>query len=215
MPISHRHKCIFVHIPKTGGVSIEKHFKIKRLTRNLYRHSMYVKFQYYGIWYPLHHLPADIIKKIHPDTFKKYYKFSFVRNPYNRILSLYLYTHKKKWESMQNSGVEINDTVLAGISEKFEKWFDKFIQSNDYRKLTQTKFLFENKKLIVDEVFKFEDMEAELKKLKQKFKLEFDPHEIHNSSTTMFDRKKLLTPQIKEKIYNFYKEDFDNFGYEK
>ena len=116
---------------------------------------------------------------------------------------------------MQNSGVEINDTVLVGISEKFEKWFDKFIQSNDYRKLTQTKFLFENKKLIVDEVFKFEDMEAELKKLKQKFKLEFDPHEIHNSSTTMFDRKKLLTPQIKEKIYNFYKEDFDNFGYEK
>lgn len=215
MPISYEHKCIFVHIPKTGGVSVGKHLKIKRLTRNLFRHSTNVKFQYHDIWYPLHHLPANIIKKIHPNIFKKYYKFSFVRNPYNRMLSLYLYMHKKKWESMQNSSVEINDAVLADISAKFEKWVDKFIQSNDYRKLTQTKFLYENNRLIVDDVFKYEDMEAELKKLKQKLKLEFDPREIHNSSTTMFDRKKLLTPQIKEKIYNFYKEDFDNFGYEK
>lgn len=215
MPISHKHKAIFVHIPKTGGVSLGKYLDIRRLTQNLYRHSKYSKFQYYGMWYPLQHLPADIIKKIHPDKFKKYYKFSFVRNPYNRILSLYLFTNKKKWEKMKNEGIEINDTTLANISKNFEKWLDKLIKTNDYRKLTQTRFLFEKNKLIVDEVFRFEDMESELKKLEQKFKLKFDYDNIHNSSTTMFDRKKLLTPKIKEKIYNFYKEDFDNFGYDK
>lgn len=212
MPISHNNRFIFIHIPKTGGTSIENYLNIRRLTKNLLRHSAFVKFQYNGTWYPLHHLPATIVKKIHPNYFKKYYKFSFVRNPYQRMLSLYVWLNEEKLQNLRNDSSD-SDIILA--TEQFEKWIDYFFKKNDYRNLSQTEYLYSGKKLIVDEVYKFEDMHIELDRLKKRLNINFDASQIHNASAKTFDRNKLLTDSIKEKIYNFYKEDFDNFGYEK
>lgn len=212
MPISHRHKCIFVHIPKTGGSSIEKYLDIRIRTKNLYRHSGHVKLQYNGMWYPLHHLPATHIKKIYPALFKKYYKFSFVRNPYQRILSLYLWLNDEKWQHLQNN---VSDGNILSITKHFERWLDSFLKKNNYMKLTQTQFLYSKNKLIVDDVYKFENINSELERLKVKLNDNFNSNEIHNATVKSFDRNKLLTDAVKEKIYNFYKEDFDNFGYEK
>ena len=74
--ISHKHKCIFVHIPRTGGSSIEKTLcgqdwgRVEKKTK---------------------HLIASTAKKIYAQYWNEYFKFSFVRNPWDRMVSMARY----------------------------------------------------------------------------------------------------------------------------
>ena len=67
--ISHALKCILVHVPKTGGTSIEDAL---------------------GLSGPRHNT-ARQYRTYHAEIWAKYYSFAFVRNPWDRVLSLYLY----------------------------------------------------------------------------------------------------------------------------
>ena len=81
MVICHNKKCIFIHIPKTAGTSIEQFIKDND------RNPIILLGVRNGR--SMHHFSALEIKSLFPDLFKKYYKFSFVRNPYDRLLSEY------------------------------------------------------------------------------------------------------------------------------
>lgn len=76
--INHKHKLIFIHIPRTGGTSIEKAILNNRSG-------------WWGIHAPSKHLNASIAKKIYQPYWGDYFKFSFVRNPWDRMVSLLKY----------------------------------------------------------------------------------------------------------------------------
>jgi chondroitin 4-sulfotransferase 11 len=67
--ISHKYKFIYIHIPKTAGVSIYNVFKSKEQNHK--------KLDFYEEKY-----------------IKDYFKFAFVRNPWDRFLSSYFYFKK-------------------------------------------------------------------------------------------------------------------------
>jgi len=76
--IHHQHKVIFVHIPRTGGSSIEAALGIKsKLTNNFTFECFEGK-----------HGTASEYKKEWPQ-WPYFFKFSFVRNPWDRIASNY------------------------------------------------------------------------------------------------------------------------------
>jgi hypothetical protein len=89
--IDHKYKFIFVHIPKTGGISISKLLDASESTHN--------KIDYY----------------INNKT-KNYYKFTFVRNPWDRFVSLYNYYIK---------GSEIYGNRSAMPFVSFEHFVDR------------------------------------------------------------------------------------------
>ena len=69
MPQYHNHKCCFTHIPKSAGSSIHK------ILSGSNRYSSH--------------------RRIVKDTkYKNYFKFTFVRNPWDRFLSTYFYFKK-------------------------------------------------------------------------------------------------------------------------
>jgi hypothetical protein len=68
--INHKYKCIFVHIIKTGGVSICRALRMKDDQL---------------------HIPASKIKSITQDKWDKYFSFSFTRNPWDKMVSQYFY----------------------------------------------------------------------------------------------------------------------------
>lgn len=72
MNISHKHKCIFFHVPKTGGSSIEA-------------------LPMWDAW--TGHFPraAELGQSLGPAQWENYFKFAFVRNPWDRLVSLYHY----------------------------------------------------------------------------------------------------------------------------
>ena len=91
MPISHKDNIIFVHIPKTGGGSVEKTLGIfgednnGSLNPNL--DILYGKKNNKL----LHHLTIKEIKNFNNSQCLNYKKVSFVRNPFDRIVSEYLW----------------------------------------------------------------------------------------------------------------------------
>jgi hypothetical protein len=68
--INNEYKFIFMHITKTGGSSIEK------------------LFNYEGI---KHQRPIELINILGQTTWDSYFKFTFVRNPWDRTVSEYFY----------------------------------------------------------------------------------------------------------------------------
>jgi hypothetical protein len=86
--ISLKHKFIFIHIPKCGGTTLEKILIDNSciFRRNTWPHNLKLK-------YPLNHCTLDDIeesKVLHPN-FDKFYSFTFVRNPFSRLVSEYFY----------------------------------------------------------------------------------------------------------------------------
>jgi len=90
--ISHKHKCIFIHIPKTAGMSINSFFHPEV--------NFYQDVPNYEIlfgWCPkrqlhMQHATAKQLLEtelITEEQWNDYYKFTFVRNPWDRAYSDY------------------------------------------------------------------------------------------------------------------------------
>jgi len=89
--INHNLKCIFVEIPKTGSTSIRSIVGVP----------------------PRPHLSiVEIQKQITKQQFNEYFKFAFVRNPWDRELSLYKYILKtpihERYKQCKASGSFLN-----------------------------------------------------------------------------------------------------------
>jgi chondroitin 4-sulfotransferase 11 len=74
-PSFHSKKCIFVHIPKTAGTSVTDAL--------------------FGTPRPRHR-PLQWYEGMEPELYKEYFKFAFVRNPWDRLVSGYHYVVNKK-----------------------------------------------------------------------------------------------------------------------
>ena len=70
--ISHDYQCIFIHLPRTGGTSIDYAVTGK---------------DWWEIDKTTKHLTAAQAKSLYADYWNDYYKFAFVRDPADRMLS--------------------------------------------------------------------------------------------------------------------------------
>lgn len=101
---SRKHKCIYIHIPKTAGTSIEyKLGHFKKLERGVQDHRTIVEMEPVAIFEMFKlikkgkiSLPYNYLKKmikgqipISKRQYKNYFKFTFVRNPWSRVFSWY------------------------------------------------------------------------------------------------------------------------------
>jgi len=83
--ISHKHKFIFIHIPKTAGTSIEQALRDEtcRLLPDEWDHARVSHT-------PLNHLTLQELVDygaLTPVQLRSYFKFCFVRNPWDRLVS--------------------------------------------------------------------------------------------------------------------------------
>ena len=156
--ISHEQRCIFVHIPKTGGTSIEDViWGSDHAARTPDMLWMGGKDPHYQHWVRgfggLQHMRAEQVREIvGAQTYDSYYSFAFVRNPWDRAVSQYLYA--RQYEEMRQVYQFDEDTsfpgylrvLLDGKRERnchsFEQW--RFIFGPDGNQLTDFVGRFES-----------------------------------------------------------------------
>lgn len=97
-PCFDRHRCIFVHIPKSAGSSVAQGLFGQRTVG---------------------HFPIRWHQTADPVRFADYFKFGFVRNPWDRLLSAYLY--------LQRGGAAKRDQGWSDFVRRFDS-FDDFVR---------------------------------------------------------------------------------------
>lgn len=192
--ISDKYKCIFIEVPKTGSTSIRKligfpekpHMNINEIKKELIEKNK----EFTGNYSTL--------------EFQDYFKFGFVRNPWDRVVSLY----------------NRQEGIMMSSKMSFEGFVDWINYSSDtcihpsQHKNQLDWFLDENKQVAVDFIGKFENLDADweeiCKRINVNIKLEHHNINMKNKKhyTDYYNKKTINT--IAEK----FKVDIDYFSYE-
>lgn len=210
--ISHKHRCIFIHIPKCAGSSIFKYF-IDDVAVNWKVPNYDVL---YG-WCPernlhLQHATTDQLIEtglISRDVWESYFKFTFVRNPYDRAYSDYLWVQKDR-----NIFGSFKDYILKkGV-------FKDVLLDNNNKNFrgdhcwNQTDFFYSEGDLAVDYVGRFENLKSDFSFIQKKVGINkpFHKHEKKNDSR-YGHYSKFYTKSKKELVENVYRKDLEKLNY--
>ena len=185
-------KTIFIHIPKTAGTSLVK--------------SIYGDVSAEG------HRRMSFYEDIFTNKLTKYFKFCFVRNPYDRLYSSYKFLQKggmnkhdeKAFEMHLKKHTDFEDFVLNGLTKELMNEIIHFIP--------QTNFICNDKGLVlVDFIGKFENIKKDIVTLEEKLNLEIIlPHLNSNKKDNYIN---VYTYKMMKKVKEFYKNDFEILGY--
>ena len=206
MPMSRRHKIIFIHIPRTAGESIEKCLDIYGGNPNE---------TFWGVTdgqEVLQHKSAEELKsKLNDDTlWHGSFKFSVVRNPWSKSVSEYHwylrygpYCTFKTWASSLRDRIQLNRVInIAEVGHN----------------LPQHSFLFDKDEgLLVDKVLKFEHLEAEFGELlrQRNIKAVLGNDGRTASGGISGDFRTYYDGETIETIESIYRKDLVLFGYDK
>ena len=210
--ISHEHKVIFVHVPKTGGQSIEQMFLDDLGLSWDERAHLSLRPNDDPAIGPerLAHLYArEYVEKGHvtQDQWDSYLTFAVVRNPYDRVISEYFYRGKtmptwKFWRRPRLDGF-----MAQAAQEDFSDGARHIVPQANY-------VCDRDGNVIVDHIIRFENMGAEVEALladvlKTPRSL---PHR-NKTQTGNTGQKKKARKAFEPLIAEQHAIDFDLFGY--
>ena len=191
MPISYSLKTVFVHIPKTGGQSVSSLLGITK--------GSMANFYFEGRT----HLPLSMIRDM--QDIEGYYVFTFVRNPYDKIISEYNWRMRNIHSIVYNEPTrkrmgfeQYMETLLSRWDKLVEPWNEKA------HVMPQISFLEPGM-----DVFRFERFEEDCEKLKEILGIERKTPHVNAGSY-----KTKHTPRTIEITRMLYEEDFKALNYD-
>ena len=210
---------VFIHIPRTSGTYIEKCLKNK-FNFNTKKPWWITDLEHlFGVlklsknkYLTLQHLTLyEMIQNNFVNINTTNYIFTVVRNPYDRIISVYNRSFKHisfdefllKVETIISNYNFDNNYVEPDYEENFP-YIIKNLQNCKYFIIPQYYFICNNKKNLFEKpiihVHKYED----LTELNNILNLNLKMH---------YKNKSILTKKQKERIASIYKIDFEKFNY--
>ncbi|MEO1033793.1 MAG: sulfotransferase family 2 domain-containing protein [Bacteroidota bacterium] len=211
--ISHTHKCIFIHIPKTAGSSINSFFHPG--VKFHFKNADYDRL--FG-WCPkrqlhMQHATAKQLLEtelISEDIWNNYYKFTFVRNPWDRAYSDYLWMMK-----------------FANIKDSFKNYmkqtgqFDAILNDNTKDSflgdhvLGQHEFFDLDGPLEVDFLGRFENFSNDIKVVLDALEIQEDFNKNLNKSKRGYSHySKFYSNSNRDLVGKKYNKDITLFNYE-
>ena len=149
--ISHQHKCIFIHIPKCGGTSIENViWPEPRREEDLwmgFTSKYHNKYQTGGLQ---HLFAAHVLQEFGREIFDQYFKFTIVRNPWEKAISQYFYMARRP---------DLREFIGMKEDDSFKSYLDLIQKKSHVQWEPQHKFITDvNGDLMVDFVGRLENI---------------------------------------------------------
>ncbi|WP_338733316.1 sulfotransferase family 2 domain-containing protein [Mangrovimonas cancribranchiae] len=206
MIISNKYKFIFIHIPKNAGTSISESLKVATQEEKHWAVSDNTKHQTFNDLISIKENAKFLDKLIKGYGFLNYFKFAIVRNPYERMVSLYDYLNKYK----------VREEILNVNS------FDEFINelnnphswvSNLHSTRLQLDFVKDNKGFIcLDYIGRYEDLDNSIKKIQNKIGLDFNLKKL-NVSKSRESYKQFYSNYSRNIVEKKFLDDLNYFNY--
>ncbi len=153
------------------------------------------------------------------NTEQDYFKFTFVRNPFERLVSCYESKYKSDRKFLGKSKEHLwFDYYLFGYIKE-DKGFDTFVRKisiipdrlKDFHFIPQYNIIYDKKgKCMVDYVGKLENMDRAYQRLKEKYDFGDLPYMNQSGKKAWMDYYSKETAKI---VYRMYRKDIEKFGY--
>jgi hypothetical protein len=190
-------KIIFIHINKTGGTSLRQALGLppEEHWRGRFRKHYYYREV-------INFLPADVLDQATIAT--------FVRNPWDRLVSLYCY---RKWRASNEGFKKLPRLVYAS----FTSWMQYHLETEGFRQRNlqpQLSWLCDEEgQESVDFIGKFENLAQDAHRLCDLLGISPPvlPHLI--KSTRNLNYRSYYTPELSEQVSHLYRADIERFDY--
>jgi hypothetical protein len=213
--ILHSKRTIFIHVPRTAGTSVtqflKEYFNALDVPENLeiYKkdllskgyssagikkiiNSEKIKEQIMNYKFSKHATAKYYLDLYGEEVFKSYFKFSIIRNPWERMVSWYIHGTEKPFKE-----------------KAFIEWLP--LKKND----NQIKFIEIDGKIAVDKLCRYENLKKDLTEVFKKLSI---PDEQVNNLPVLYktDRKpykKYYNDSSKKLVGEMFSEEIKKFGY--
>lgn len=202
--ISHEFKCIFVHIRRTGGNSIEqalggivlrdRNGNLTDIWENALHRGKDTPYKEDRRGHSIHD-GARSIREAYPDAFASYRKFSFVRNPWEQCVSIY--------------------RRLRGdddIKERLPMFLRRYLNHKPIGTIPEVTLFDADGTCLMDRIGRFERLHDDFEDICRDF--EIPPRRLaHLNRTTQDDYRTAYTEQSVGIVSRHFAADIQRFGY--
>jgi len=187
------HNSVFVHVPKTGGMSVQ-HWLLENTNATLAKAKKHRSLQQLE------------------QTYGKFnYSFAVVRNPWDWCVSWYFFSKERAERRLKNPdpvqkgkrNIEYNKQVLENFSKGFEYFTEHTLLKEQYTKVQG-----------VTTILKLENINEDIKIIKDKFKIKGELPYVNRSTTREKNYRQYYTDRSKDIIAKKFANDISMFGYE-
>ncbi len=188
-PVRHGTNCsyIFIHINKTAGTSIGNAI---------------------GLDVKQHLTAKEVISRVGQEQWDSAYKFTFVRNPWDRAVSLYEYRRKKNKTQIATKGIEFTEWVNYVFSDHPDPYF----HNNPKSFQPQVEWLKDdNGRVTVDFVGRFESINKDFDRIKELTGSSANLPHLNASKRTSY--QSYYDADTRALVHHWFHQDIALFGY--
>ena len=162
-----------------------------------------------------HESAYEAKSRIPDEIWKEYFKFSFVRNPWDRLASWYLHMKKHHtrhgdnpfFDYLMSVGDTFENFILNGDKTVSTPWGNRNLFTNQLDQLS-----FENR-LLVDFVGKFESLESDWKLILDRIGYTGQADLPHVNRIPRKHYRELYTERTRAIVAEKFRNDIREFGY--
>ncbi len=214
MFISYSHSFIFFHVAKVAGTSIRHalspytvepdYFKIKRPPKEINGRTN----KLYTMWDSvLSHATVRQTQQELPDEFDRFYKFAFVRNPWDWQVSMYHFLLKEKENPRYKMLCEL------GSFKNYLEWLpteDKPYPKSA-TKLQKTMLIDDKGEIAVDKLGRFENLNEDFNQITLQLGIKASLPKLNNSNHRNY--RDYYNDYTRKLVATHFAEDIDLFKY--
>lgn len=189
-------KCIFVHVPKCAGISI----------------SVSLFGNQGGAHLRIPHYQLIFSKR----EFEAYFKFTFVRNPWDRLVSAFLFLKKGGANRTDKLWAEEHLSRFGDFHTFVTDWVDQKNVNMMKHFVPQHKFICEPRSEIpsVDFIGRFERLHEDFSHIQIKLRSKSDLQYLNRTEGSKKDYRDYYTDATRKIVADVYQEDIRIFGYD-